>query len=229
MKTRFTLHTYARTRCHLAARFSCLLTSAALLASLSPVRADDKPVAVPVPASASWKPEPGYQSLFNGKDLSGWHYQGEPDLGAAIHATDERYSAKDGVLAVNPEDKAKGPHLRQLWTLANLPKNFILKLQFRAAVNADSGIFIRDIKNQLQCRDYLVAGPFKDLKQYKAQDWNDIEITVAGGTIRATCNGEVLPAPLKVPEAGPLGLEADRNLMEYRHIQVRELPEGASS
>jgi hypothetical protein len=31
------------------------------------------------------------------------------------------------------------------------PKDFILKLEFRASVNADSGTFIR--KPQLQCRD----------------------------------------------------------------------------
>lgn len=209
-----------------ATLLSCLLTAALLLMPISPGRAGEKTAA---DATTAWKPEAGFKSLFDGKSLNGWHYQGEPDLGAAPHATDERYSARDGVLAVNPEDKAKGPHLRQLWTLEPLPKNCILKLQFRAAVNADSGIFIRDIKNQLQCRDYLVAGPFKDLKQYKPQDWNDIEITVTGATIRATCNGELLPAPLKVPEAGPLGLEADRNLMEYRHIQVKGLPDGATA
>jgi hypothetical protein len=197
------------------------LTLTILLLPISPAHADDKPAS----SGSAWTPEPSFKSLFNGTNLSGWHYLEEPDLGTAAKATDERYSAKDGVLAVNPEDKAKGPHLRQLWTLAALPKNFVLKLQFRAAVNADSGIFIRDIKNQLQCRDYLVAGPFKDLKQYKPQEWNDIEITLTAGTIRATCNGEVLPAPLKIPESGPLGLEADRNLMEYRRIQVKELAE----
>lgn len=215
-----------------AARLSCLFTISSTLLLLlstlctSPAHAEDKPAATAEPTTA-WTPEAGYKSLFNGTNLSGWHYLDAPDLGAATLATDERYSAKDGILAVHPEDKSKGPHLRQLWTIEALPKNFVLKLQFRAAVNADSGIFIRDIKNQLQCRDYLVAGPFKDLKQYKPQDWNDIEITVTGGTIRATCNGEVLPAPLKVPETGPLGLEADRNLMEYRHIQVKALPDTA--
>jgi hypothetical protein len=45
-------------------------------------------------------------------------------------------------------------------------------------VNADSGIFIR--RPQLQCRDYLMAGPYKDLKKYKPQDWNQIEIVVKG-------------------------------------------------
>ena len=29
---------------------------------------------------------------------------------------------------------------------------------------------------------------------------------------------------LKLPESGPIGLEADRDQMEYRHIQIKELP-----
>jgi hypothetical protein len=128
---------------------------------------------------------------------------------------------KDGALAVIfPEeaDKLTG----QLYTVQEFPKNFILKLDFRASVNADSGIFIR--KPQLQCRDYLIAGPYKELKQYKAQDWNRIEVTVKDGIAHCTCNGEVLEAALKLPETGPIGLEGDRGQMEYRHIQLKELP-----
>ncbi len=39
-----------------------------------------------------------------------------------------------------------------------------------------------------------------------------------------TCNGEGLEDALKQPETGPIGLEADRGQMEYRHIQIKELP-----
>jgi hypothetical protein len=95
-------------------------------------------------------------------------------------------------------------------------------LEFRASVNADSGIFIR--KPQLQCRDYLVAGPYKNLKQYRPQDWNEIVVTVTNGVAHGTCNGEVLEASLEVPETGPIGLEADRGQMEYRRIRLKELP-----
>src|SRR6185436_1806252 len=118
-----------------------------------------------------FKPEPGYVSLFNGKPGS----------------SDGRYTTKDGILVVNPKE----PRLMQiLWTTREFPKDFVLKLEFRAAVNADSGIFIR--KPQLQCRDYLVAGPYKDLKKYKPQDWNEIEVTVKDGVAHCTCNGELL-------------------------------------
>ncbi len=178
-------------------------------------------------AADAWKPEAGFVSLYNGKDLSGWSYRdkdGKPteSLDGKREAVDGRYTAKGESLTVNPQDEAKGPRLRQLWTTKEFPKDFILKLEFRAAVNADSGIFLR--KPQLQCRDYLVAGPYKELKKYKAQDWNVIEVVVKDGKARCTCNGEVLAEALALPATGPIGLEADRGTMEYRRIQLKELP-----
>jgi hypothetical protein len=94
-------------------------------------------------------------------------------------------------------------------------------------VNADSGIFIRD--KQLQCRDYLVAGPFKELKKYKAQDWNTIIVTVIDNVAHSECNGEVLEDATKLAATGPIGLESDRGQMEYRHIQIKELPAGSTT
>jgi hypothetical protein len=95
-----------------------------------------------------------------------------------------------------------------------------LKLEFRATPNADSGVFIR--QPQLQCRDYPLAGPYKMLKQYKAQDWNELVVTVKGGVAHCTCNGEVLEEALAAPATGPIGLEGDRGQMEYRRIRVIE-------
>lgn len=166
-------------------------------------------------------PEPGYISLFNGHDLTGWGYTTNHFDGLTA-SSDGRYSAKDGVLTVNPHNPKTGPRIRELSTVRQFPNDFILKLEFRAATNADSGIFIR--RPQLQCRDYLVAGPYKQLKQYKPQDWNEIVATVTNGVAYCTCNGEVLEAALKVPATGHIGLEADRGQMEYRHIQLKELP-----
>lgn len=180
-----------------------------------------------------WKPEEGFVSLFNGTDLTGWCFRAKTDKstmtpGQILEKLDgkteaggvDHYSAKDGVFIVgfpNEMDKLTG----QIYTVAEFPKNFVLKLEFRAGVNADSGIFIR--KPQLQCRDYLVAGPYKELKKYKPQDWNQIEVTVKDGVAHCTCNGEVLEEALKLPETGPVGLEGDRGQMEYRHIQLKEL------
>jgi len=174
--------------------------------------------AAPLARADDFTLEPGYLSLFNAKDLTGWGYKTN-NFDGKTQSDDGRYTARDGFLVVNPRE----PRLVQvLWTTREFPKDFILKLEFRAAVNADSGIFIR--RPQLQCRDYLVAGPYKDLKKYKPQDWNEIEVTVKDGVAHCTCNGEVLEDALKVPATGPIGLEGDRGQMEYRRLRLKELP-----
>ena len=165
---------------------------------------------------------------FNGKDLTGWGYLNKnqqetvfESFDGKTDSKDGRFTAKDGILAVNPWDEAKGPHWISLWTKQEYPGDFSMTIEFRAGVDADSGIYLRG--KQLQCRDYLVAGPYKELKNYKAQDWNKIEVVVKNNVARCTCNGEVLEEALTLPVTGPLGLEADRGLMEYRNIQIKTL------
>jgi lysophospholipase L1-like esterase len=192
-------------------------------------------------------PEPGFESLFNGKDLTGWRYRPTPegDRRAAAdwrandpnapewpmleHAVewngvastaDGRYVAKAGRLVVMTPPE--GRKIQQLWTTREFTGNFNLRLEFRATPNADSGVFIRE--PQLQCRDYLLAGPYKQLQNYRAQDWNAMEVIVKDGVARCTCNGEVLEEALKVPPSGPIGLEGDRGQMEYRRIRIQTLP-----
>jgi Domain of Unknown Function (DUF1080) len=202
-----------------ARNVSALAIFTALASFSSPLFALDssKPQDIAAKTQETWQPESGFISLFNGKDLSGWTYMPGDAFDGKTAASDERYSAADGVLTVHPQ--AAGPRLRQLWTVQTFPKNFHLKLEFRASVNADSGIFLR--KPQLQCRDYWVAGPYYKLGNYKPQDWNTIEVTVKDNVAHCTCNGEVLEEALKLPPDGPVGLEADRGTMEYRHIQIK--------
>src|SRR5438105_2695657 len=144
----------------------------------------------------------GFLPLFNGKDLTGWGYKkgaawtdDSQPFDGKTEASDGRYTARDGMIVVNP-----GKGIRQLWTTKEFPKDFELRLEFKASVNADSGLFIR--KPQLQVRDYWVAGPYKTLKGYKPQEWNQIVVVVKGEVARCTCNGEVLEAALKVPATG---------------------------
>jgi sialate O-acetylesterase len=175
--------------------------------------------ASPFQTDGAFTLEPGFELLSGGTDLTGWHYKDGPAFDGKTQASDGRYTARDGRIVVNP-----GKGLAQLWTIREFPHDFHLKLQFRAGVNADSGVFLR--KPQLQCRDYLVAGPYKELKKYKPQDWNELEVIVHGDTATCTCNGEPLQLTGKsttLPATGPIGLEADRGQMEYRRIRIKEL------
>ena len=66
-----------------------------------------------------------------------------------------------------------------------------------------------------------MAGPYKELKKYKAGDWNEIVVEVKGRVAHCTCNGEVLESEFKLPPSGPIGLEGDRGQMEYRRIRLK--------
>ena len=183
-----------------------ILTLLAISMTLTLARADD------------FKPEPGYVSLFNGKDLTGWGYVTN-NFDGKLASDDGRFSATNGALTVHPRE----PRLIQkIWTTREFTNDFILKLEFRAATNADSGIYVRG--PQLQCRDYLVAGPYKNLKQYKPQDWNEIIVIATNNVAFGTCNGEVLEAAMKLPASGAIGFEGDRGQMEYRRVRLKELP-----
>lgn len=192
-------------------------------------------------------PEPGFVSLFNGRDLSGWGYRptSDADRQSALRwqASDPNAAAWplvtnavsfDG-LAASPEGRfvarhgrlivttpPEGRRIQQLHTTREFSNDFVLRLEFRAGANADSGVYVRG--PQLQCRDYLLAGPYKRLKHYRPQDWNELEITVHNGVAHCLCNGEILEAALKVPPTGPIGVEGDRGQIEYRRIRLREIP-----
>jgi hypothetical protein len=137
---------------------------------------------------------------------------------AQLRASDDgRYVAIHNRLVVTTP--AEGRRIQQLWTTREFKSDFVLKLEFRATPNADSGIFLKG--KQLQCRDYPLAGPYKELKNYKPQQWNEVEITVKGNVARCLCNGEVLEEAFPIPATGPIGLEGDRGQMEYRNLRIK--------
>lgn len=188
--------------------------------------------------------EAGYRALFNGRDLSGWGLrpsskediessrrwkESDPNappwpivtepvsFNGKSQSDDGRYVARNGRLVVTTP--VEGRRIQQLWTTDDFSGDFELKLEFRATPNADSGVFLRG--KQLQCRDYLLAGPYKQLTNYKPGDWNELVVSVRGNKAQCTCNGEVLEEAFELPVSGPIGLEGDRGQMEYRRIRIR--------
>jgi lysophospholipase L1-like esterase len=164
-------------------------------------------------------PEAGFDSLFNGHDLTGWKYSDGPENTGKTDSDDGRYAVRNGRLIVTVAHQQRA--YKKLWTTRTFSRDFVLKLEFRASPNADSGIYVRE--PQLQCRDFIIAGPFATLAHYRPLDWNEVVITVKGGLAHCTCNGEVLIDAMPVPPAGPIGLESDHGQMEYRRIRVSEV------
>jgi hypothetical protein len=180
------------------------------------------------PASAI--DEPRFNALFNGKDLTGWRF-GNDVLDGKTEASDGRFKVDNGTIVITGATRAGQAKMEAIDTLASFAGDFILRLEFRAGRDANSGLHLRDheFKHQLQIRDYPRVGPYKGLKHYKEGDWNAIEVTVkhtpdgTGALARCTCNGEVLEEALPIPAQGPIGLQSETNTVEYRNLRVRSL------
>lgn len=193
----------------------------------------------------AFQPEEGFELLFDGRDLDGWGFRPTTDddfasiknwrardpnmppwpiveqavsFDGKAASTDDRFRVVNGRLVVTTP--TEGRRIQQLYTTRDFPDDFTLKLEFRATPNADSGVFLRG--RQLQCRDYPLAGPYKDLKSYKPQEWNELIVTVKDNKAHCTCNGEVLEEAYELPATGPIGVEGDRGQMEYRRIRLRQ-------
>ena len=176
--------------------------------------------------SAARADEPGFQSIFNGKDLTGWRL-GNAELAGKTASDDGRFAVKDGVLVITGS-KDTPPRMAEIDTVESYDGDFTLRLEFRASRDANSGLHLRDkaFAHQLQIRDYPRVGPYKALKGYKDGDWNAIEVIVTGTRARCTCNGELLEAALAIPDNGPLALQSEINVVEYRNIRIKREERG---
>ncbi len=137
-----------------------------------PVRSDDA------------KLEPGFVSLFNGKDLTGWRYYKE-NLEGKTSSADGRFTVVDGIIVAN-----EGKGIKDLYTVKDFAKDFQLKLEFRASLKSDSGVYVRG--PQLQVRDFIRRKENLHLKKFKNDDWNELDITVRAGQLDAVVNGKRL-------------------------------------
>jgi hypothetical protein len=187
-----------------------------LAAALSPAafsRAQEQP-----------KLEEGFTSLFNGKDLTGWKYMPaqKESLQGKTETPDQRIVVKDGVILVNEKDMNGKGGIKDLFTVKEHNQDFILRLEFRAAPKADSGVYLRSSGAQLQVRDYPTVGPYKP-KSFKKGDWNELEIVVKGNVAECKCNGEILEKAFKIPSKGGIGLQAESGKFEFRNIRIKEL------
>jgi hypothetical protein len=135
------------------------------------------------------KGEEGYFSLFNGKDLTGWKYYGKP-LDGTTATADGRIEVKDGAIVMNEKDARGKGGIKDLYTVKTFNKDFHLKLEFRASLKSDSGVYLRG--PQLQVRDFIRRKEQRQLTRFKNDDWNELDITVKGGNRVTRVNGRTL-------------------------------------
>jgi hypothetical protein len=179
-------------------------------------------IAMLVCTAAATADEPGFSAIFNGRDLTGWRV-GKTVLAGKTASNDGRFAVNAGVLVITGST-ATPPKVIEIETVESFGGDFTLRFEFRASRDANSGLHLRDkgFKHQLQIRDYPRVGPYKALKNYRDGDWNLIEVVVTGTRARCTCNGEILEQALEIPESGPLALQSEINVLEYRNLRVKK-------
>ena len=165
-------------------------------------------------------PEPGYVALFNGKDLTGWTYY-KAKLDSKTETADKRFEVVDGVIVAN-----EGKGIRDLYTSSEFNGSFHLKMEFRASLKSDSGVYVRG--PQLQVRDFIRRGEHKHLSNvFKNDDWNELDITVQNDQISTSLNGKTIgPADaleLTVRDGKPKAV-LNGKPVEVKNLQVTNGP-----
>jgi hypothetical protein len=194
-------------------------------------------------------PPPGFQLLFNGKDLSGW--QGlvplpqraklsSEQLAAAQKKANDRilphWKVKEGIL----EYDGKGHSLQTVKDYGN----FELYVDWKIGKGGDSGIYLRG-NPQVQIWDKPIGSgglfnnknnPSKPLKvaDNPVGEWNTFHIIMKGDRVTVFLNGEkvVDNTPMEnywergkpLPARGPIELQHHGNSLWFRNIYIKELP-----
>jgi hypothetical protein len=179
-------------------------------------------------ATAGQKPEAGFTSLFNGKDLSGWTYGRRAN--GAENKNGSGYRIENGVLFSTKEDGGN------LYTEKEYA-DFVFRFEFKLSENANNGIGIRAQLQgdaayaaiEIQILDdggseYTKLQPFqyhgsiygvvpsKRGSQKPVGEWNSEEITANGRQITVKLNGATIVDANLDDVKDPAILEKHRNL-----------------
>lgn len=167
--------------------------------------------------------------LFNGKDLSGWHVDGEKN----------QWVVKDGVLT-SPES---GSNLISDETF----QDFKLHAEFRFPEGSNSGIYLRG-RYEIQIVDsegyepsdiymggiYGFVEPNENASK-PAGEWQTYDITFIGRRVTIVLNGKTVISDTTIPgitggaldskegEPGPFMIQGDHGPIEFRSFEVTPL------
>jgi hypothetical protein len=175
-------------------------------------------LATPLSASAEdFKLEPGFVRLDTGKDLAGWY----PSTWRGKNTGDaDGWSVVEGAIHLDCA-QAKS----HLFSKKTFSPNAVLRLQYRAAKGADSGLCLHG--KQFQLRDYPNSYP--DTKKYAPAakphgQWNDLELDVTDGVAVIKLNGRVIEKAWKIGDDTDRGLGLQREVgdFDFRYVRLKE-------
>lgn len=165
----------------------------------------------------------GWVVMFDGKTLDGWTEQG-----------DVNWRVEDGAIVADEGEIS-------LLTSEGKFLNYELELEFKAAPNTNSGVFLNTepvvSSEATECYEVNIAPPTnpfptgsivwfaKVLGVGETDDWRSYQLRVEDGTITVILDGtELLKHTVENPRpAGFIGLQKNRGRIAFRKIRIREL------
>jgi hypothetical protein len=182
--------------------------------------------------------ESGYEPLFNGKDLTGWHLR-NPNGRAS-------WSIEPGGILKNTVEK--GVHGTDLVTDKKF-WNFTVRYEYMTPENSNSGFYLRG-RHEIQILGDHKSGKATisgngSIYNFKAPDqfvtkpsgeWQTAEATIIGNKITVVMNGVKIHDNVectkatgseidnKVNEPGPIFPPGDPGTVSFRNIRVKQLP-----
>jgi hypothetical protein len=173
--------------------------------------------------------EPVWQksiTIFNGKDLSGWHTSGKTN----------QWIVKDGILT--------SPHSGSNLLTDKTFNDFKLHIEFRYPQGSNSGVYLRG-RYEVQIEDVHGDEPYKDvfsavygflppseIAAKPAGEWQSYDITLVGRMVTVVANDKTVICNREIPgitggainshegEPGPLLIQGDHGPIEYRNIII---------
>jgi len=193
-------------------------------------------------------PPPGFQALFNGKDLTGW--QGLVELPQRAKLTSEQlqiaqreandkylphWTVRDGILLYD----GKGQSLQT----ARDYRDFELFVDWRIGPKGDTGIYLRGTPQvQIWDRPEGSGGLYNNQKNPKdpitkadrpVGEWNTFRVMMRGDKVSVWLNGELVADNVTMenywdrsqplPASGPIELQHHGNPIAFKNIYVKEL------
>lgn len=167
-------------------------------------------------------------ALFNGRDIKGWHTNG-----------DNQWVVENGVL--------RSPHSGANIVTDGKYTDFKLHIEFRCPKGSNSGVYLRG-RYEVQIEDdegdlhpafdrlsgvYGFLTPSERASKASGQ-WQTYDITLVGRLVTVVLNGKTVICNQEIPgitggaldsregEPGPIYLQGDHGPIEYRNIRITQ-------
>lgn len=174
-------------------------------------------VTLPLVYAGESKLEPGFTSLFNGKDLTGWQTQskkdkkGEVTKGESLEGKTEAYKGRfkvaGGLLAWDAGNA-------YIDTVQKFGKDVHFKFDFRPGPKCNNDILFRSTKFD------IVPGN-KENPNVKEGEWYTFELIATGDQIEHKINGVTARKTKAAAKESSITLRAEIGKMDVKNIRVK--------